>query len=263
MYWIIQYVFWTLEESIATDFFNIQSAPSNIPPPAPPRPTRSNNGRNDNGYNTYRGDEFSDYYEADLLHGRPSEINSGFVNLHQQTRHNNAIALSTSKGFDQDLNILKDVDSLARLHAIARGETVEEKKTVNSRYEENSLSGKIKKKNQRIDLSSNYSSAESGFPSFGRRKTSRKPTRAYPPENTKTSQYKVSSPKSNPHRRRRKTSNTAKALSNYLKAKQDNQGDNKKYENKESDYYDYQSNHYSGNTHKDYDHDHEEGNKYF
>ena len=87
--------------------------------------------------------------------------------------------------------------------------------------------------------------------------------RAYPPENIKTSHYNVSSPKSNPHRRRRKTSNTAKALSNYLKAKQQNQGSNKKSEDKESDYYDYQSNHYSGNTHKDYDHDHEEGNKYF
>jgi hypothetical protein len=187
--------------------------------------------------------------------------NTGFVNLHQQTRNDNSISLSTSKGFDQDLNILKDVDPLARLHAIARGETVEEKKTMNSRYEENSLSDKTKKKNQRID--SNYSSAESDFTSFGRRKVSRKPTRAYRPENTKTSQYNVSSPNSNPRRRRTKTSNTAKALSDYLKAKQQNQRDDKKYEDKESDYLDYQSNHYSGNTHKDYDHDHEEGNTYF
>ena len=184
--------------------------------------------------------------------------------MHAQTRNRNAIAVSTSKGFDQDLDSLKDIDPLERLHAIARGETVDEIKTTNSRYEENSLSDKYPRVNQRIDyfdtpsrnLSSiNHSLIETEFTSFGRRKRSRKPIHKSPPEAIKPSSFRntlptrnVNPPTRNVNKRRRQRHNTAAALSNYLRSKQRAQQQNK--ESKEDGFVDYQN---------DYDHDHEEG----
>ena len=222
----------------------------------------SSNGRHRNGYDTQRQDEPSDYYENDPLYSRPSEAkSSGFAGLHAQNRNRNAIALSTSKGFDQDLDTLKDIDPLERLHAIARGENAE-RKTTNSRYEENSLSDKYQRVNQRIDYfnipsrnvsSVNHSSLETDFTSFGRRKRSRKPTHKIPPAIVKTSSYRNTPTTKNPNKRRRQRHNTAQALSNYLKSKQRDQQHNKEKSEQVASF-DY---------HNDYDHDHEEGNYNF
>ena len=227
----------------------------------------SNSDYYDDGYTTNRKDDFSHNSEKDPIHDRPSESKNGFTNFPHQNR--NSISISTSKGFDQELSILKDVDPLARLHAIARGETVEEKKTTNSRYEENSLSDKSQQSHKRIDryktspTSSDQSSISSDFTSFGRRKKSRKPSWTTGVEkNSRKYRNKVPSLKTNPHRRRKQSHNTAKALSNFLKSKQRHQ-DLDQYQQKETEYYDHQPDHYDVEYHNDYDHDHEEGNYEF
>ena len=230
----------------------------------------SNNIPYSGDYDTNRQDEYSDYYETDPLYSRPSEAkNVEFAGFHAQTRNRNAIALSTSKGFDQDLDSLKDMDPLQRLHAIARGETVDEIKPTNSRYEENSLSDKYQRVNQRIDYFDtpsrnlsyiNHSSLETDFTSFGRRKRSRKPIHKSPSEAIKPSSFRNTPPTRNTikrstpptrnvNKRRRQRHNTAEALSNYLRSKQRAQQQNKQ-ESKEDGFADY---------HNDYDHDHEEG----
>ena len=221
-----------------------------------------------NSHTSNRRDEISHYYRKDPIYARPSVPNSGFAHFPAQDNMKDSVALSTSKGFDQELNILKDIDPLERLHAIARGEdTMEQKKsnTYKSRYEENSLSDKPKHRNQRQNIynptkeSINQSSIESEFTSFGMRKKSRKPSWSFPQDTTnKVTKHKDSMFKVNPHKRRRKTPSTSQVLSKYLKAKHRDQNINK-YEDKQTEYYDYQSDHYGTVHHNDYDHDHEEG----
>ena len=238
----------------------------------------SSDNRYNGGYDTNRQDEYSDYYETDTLYTRPSEAkSSGFApGLHAQTRNKNAIALSTSKGFDQDLDTLKDIDPLERLHAIARGELVDEGKNTNARYEENSISDKHQRVNQRIDYydtpsrnisSINHSLIETDFTSFGRRKRltnpKRKPIHKNPPEVLQQSSFRntpsTRNPKQainpspyrntlatrNPNKRRRQRHNTAEALSNFLRSKQQAQQQNKQEFKQEA--------------FADYDHDHEAG----
>lgn len=235
----------------------------------------SYNGYYDNSHTSNRRDEISNYYSNDPLYGRASEPNTGFAHFPATDNQQNSVSLSTSKGFDQELNILKDVDPLERLHAIARGEDPIEQKTSNkykSRYEENSLSDKPKREKRKniynpTKASKNQSSKESEFTSFGMRKKSRKPSWAFPQDTRKVTKHRekkqgtFASFKVNPHKRRRKTQSTSEALSKYVKSKHGNQNNNK-YEDKQAEYYDYQSDHYDKVPHNDYDHDHEEGNNY-
>ena len=228
-------------------------------------------GYNDNNrYTKNRREEFSRNHEvSDAVYDQPSEGNQGFTNVSPLNNNENTLSISTSKGFDQEFeSMLKDIDPLERLHAIARGETIEEKKTSNSRYAENSLSDKRPEKNkERIDdfkfsaySFGNESSIESGFTSFGRRKRVRRPSWTFPKDNrVKIKSYKDSTSKTNPNKRRQRSRNTVKALSNFLKNKEREQS-SYGYQTKEESHYDYHSEDTFGSQHyNDYDHDHEQG----
>ena len=227
-------------------------------------------GYNDNNhYTKNRREEFSRNHEVPgAVYEEPSEDNRGFTNSSPLNKNENTLSLSTSKGFDQEFeSMLNGIDPLERLHAIARGETIEEK-TSNSRYAENSLSDKVPEKNkERIDdfkfpaySFGNDTSTESGFTSFGRRKRVRRPSWTFPKDNrVKIKSYKDSTSKTNPNKRRQRSRNTVKALSNFLKNKEREQT-SYRYKTKEESHYDYHSEDSFGSQHyNDYDHDHEQG----